>query len=143
MARLLVSIISKVEQGLNSPLFLKLFCFYPQRFASPSRLGILLFLFHEKWASLTLQHPWQEGVKFMEEDRTITDTGEMKDRQMIELFTKKIQEKKLNPNLLKGSWDEARELLMAHFGQLSSKMEINKYKLLALYQLSIMELQTG
>ena len=132
MARLVVSIISKVEQGLNSPLFLKLFSFYPQRFSSPSRLGILLFLFHEKGAGSTLQHPCQEGVKFMEEDR-----------QMIELFTKKIQEKNLNPNVLKGSWEEARELLMAHFGQLSSKMEINKYKLLALYQLSIMELQTG
>ena len=79
----------------------------------------------------------------MEEDRAITNTGEMKDRQMIELFTKKIQEKNLNPNLLKGSWDEARELLTAHFGQLSNIMEINKYKLLALYQLSIMELQTG
>jgi hypothetical protein len=45
--------------------------------------------------------------------------------------------------VLKGSWEEARELLTAHFGQLSSLMEINKYKLLALYQLSIMELQTG
>ena len=79
----------------------------------------------------------------MEENRAITDTDEMKDRMMIELFTKKIQEKKLNPNLLKGSWDEARELLIAHFGQLSSIMEINKYKLLALYQFSIIELQTG
>ena len=79
----------------------------------------------------------------MEENRAITDTDDMKDRMMIELFTKKIQEKKLNPNLLKGSWDEARELLIAHFGQLSSIMEINKYKLLALYQFSIMELQTG
>jgi hypothetical protein len=132
MARLVVSIISKVEQGLNSPLFLKLFCFYPQRFASPRRLRIPLFIFNEKGASSTLQHPCQEGVKFMEEDR-----------QMIELFTKKIQEKNLNPNVLKGSWEEARELLTAHFGQLSSLMEINKYKLLALYQLSIMELQTG
>ena len=79
----------------------------------------------------------------MEQDRAITDADEMKDRLMIEVFTKKIQEKNLNPNLLKGSWDEARELLIAHFGQLSSLMEINKYKLLALYQLSIMELQTG
>jgi len=79
----------------------------------------------------------------MEQDGTISDVYEMKDKMMIEVFRKKIQEKKLDPNLLRGSWDEASELLVAHFGQLSSIMEVNKYKLLALYQFSIMELQAG
>jgi len=79
----------------------------------------------------------------MKQDGSISNDYEMKDRMMIEVFRNKIQEKRLDPNLLRGSWDEASELLVAHFGQLSSRMEINKYKPLALYQFSIMKLQVG
>jgi len=71
------------------------------------------------------------------------DVDEMKDRLMIDVFKKTIQERKHDPNLLKGSWNEASDLLVAHFGKLSGIMLANQYKLLALYQLSIMELQTS
>jgi hypothetical protein len=67
----------------------------------------------------------------------------MKDRLMIDVFKEKIREKKLDPNLLRGSWNEASDLLVAHFGNLSGIMLANQYKLLALYQLSIMEMQTS
>jgi hypothetical protein len=77
----------------------------------------------------------------MEKNSLIRDVDEMKDKLMIDVFKKKIQEKKLDPSRLKGSWTEASSLLVAHFGKLSSIMEVNQYKLLALYQLSIMELQ--
>ena len=78
----------------------------------------------------------------MQMNSSVRDVNEMKDRLMIDVFKKKIQEKELDPSLLKGSWTEARNLLIAHFGKLSAIMEANQYKLLALYQLSIMELQT-
>lgn len=71
------------------------------------------------------------------------DVHEMKDRLMIDVFKGKIREKKLDPNLLRGSWNEASDLLVAHFGNLSGIMLANQYKLLALYQLSIMEMQTS
>jgi hypothetical protein len=71
------------------------------------------------------------------------DVHEMKDRLMIDVFKEKIREKKLDPNLLRGSWNEASDLLVAHFGNLSGIMLANQYKLLALYQLSIMEMQTS
>jgi hypothetical protein len=67
----------------------------------------------------------------------------MKDRLMIDVFKKEIREKELDPNLLRGSWTEASDLLVAHYGNLSGVMLANQYKLLALYQLSIMEMQTS
>ena len=79
----------------------------------------------------------------MKSNGPIRDVDEMKDRLMIEVFRKRIQEEKLDPSLLKGSWTEARDLLIAHFGKLSGIMEANQYKLLALYQLSIMELESS
>ena len=82
------------------------------------------------------------GISMQQED-PIRDLDEMKDRLMIDIFKEKILERKLNPVLLKGSWTEARDLLVAHFGELSGVMEANKYKLLTLYQFTIMELQSG
>ena len=79
----------------------------------------------------------------MQQENPIRDVNEMKDRLMIDVFKKKIQERELNPVLLRGSWTEARDLLVAHFGRLSGIMEANRYKLLTLYQFSIMELQSG
>ena len=79
----------------------------------------------------------------MERNGAIHDIDETKDRAMIGVFKNTIQERTLDPNLLEGSWIEASDLLVAHFGQLSSMMEVNRYKLLTLYQLSILELQTG
>jgi demethoxyubiquinone hydroxylase (CLK1/Coq7/Cat5 family) len=77
----------------------------------------------------------------MKKNHAMRDVDEMKERLMIEVFKKKIQEEKLDPSLLDGSWTEASYLLVAHFGKLSGTMLANQYKLLALYQLSIMELQ--
>ena len=79
----------------------------------------------------------------MERSGPNLDVDEMRDRLMIDIYKKKILERKLDPNLLKGSWLEARDLLVAHFGKLSSIMEANKYKLLTLYQISVAELQSS
>ena len=79
----------------------------------------------------------------MQQENPIRDVDEMKDRLLIDVFKKKIRERKANPVLLKGSWTEASDLLVAHFGKLSGIMEANRYKLLTLYQFSIMELQSG
>jgi hypothetical protein len=77
----------------------------------------------------------------MQMNEPIRDVEEMKDRLMIDIYKKRIQERKLDPYLLRGTWLEARDLLVAHFGKLSGIMEANKYKLVTLYQVSIMELQ--
>jgi hypothetical protein len=77
----------------------------------------------------------------MQQNAPIRDVDEMNDRLMIDIYKKRILERKLHPKVLKGSWLEARDLLVAHFGKLSGIMEVNKYKLLTLYQISIMELQ--
>jgi hypothetical protein len=79
----------------------------------------------------------------MKHNYAMRDVDEMKDRLMIDVFKKKIQESKLDPGLLEGSWTEASDLLVAHFGKLSGIMLANQYKLRALYQISIMELQTS
>ncbi len=79
----------------------------------------------------------------MENNAPIRNVDEMKDRLMIDIYKKRILERKLDPNLLKGSWLEARDLLVAHFGKLSGIMEVNKYKLLTLYQISVTELQSS
>ena len=79
----------------------------------------------------------------MEARDAIGNVVEMKDRMMIDIFKKEIREKELDPNLLKGSWAEASNLLASHFGELSGVMEVNKYKLLALYQFSLLELEPG
>ena len=79
----------------------------------------------------------------MKDSHAMRDVDEMMDRLMIDLFKKKIQEESLDPSLLKGSWTEASGLLVAHFGKLSGIMFANQYKLLALYQLSLMELEAS
>ena len=48
------------------------------------------------------------------------DMREMKDRVMIDVFKKKIQETELDPKRLKGTWAEASEILQSHFGKLST-----------------------
>jgi hypothetical protein len=78
----------------------------------------------------------------VEKNEPIRNVDEIKDRLMIDIYKKRIMDRKLDPNLLKGSWLEARDLLVAHFGRLSGIMEANKYKLLTLYQISVTELQT-
>ena len=77
----------------------------------------------------------------MEKPDGITDVGEMKDRMMIELFKKKLQEAKADLTQLRGSWNEAGEILKAHFGKITRTMVSNENKLRNLYQAAIDELR--
>jgi uncharacterized protein YcgL (UPF0745 family) len=77
----------------------------------------------------------------MEKMDGITDVGEMKDRMMIDLFKTKIQETKADLAQLRGSWNEASEILKAHFGKITRTMVSNENKLRHLYQAAIEELK--
>ncbi len=77
----------------------------------------------------------------MENNDWITDVGQMKDRMMIDLFKKKLQEAKTDLTQLHGSWSEASEILKAHFGKLTRTMVSNENKLRNLYQAAIDELR--
>ena len=77
----------------------------------------------------------------MEKNDMIADVGEMKDRMMIDLFKKKLQEAKTDLKQLRGSWGEASEILKNHFGKISRTMVSNENKLRNLYQAAIEELK--
>ncbi|UCE84280.1 MAG: hypothetical protein JSV47_07165 [Deltaproteobacteria bacterium] len=77
----------------------------------------------------------------MEKMDGITDVGEMKDRMMIDLFKTKIQEARADLAQLRGSWNEASEILKAHFGKITRTMVSNENKLRNLYQAAIEELK--
>ena len=77
----------------------------------------------------------------MEKNDGITDVGEMKDRMMIDLFKKKLEETGTDLAQLRGSWDEASEILKAHFGKITRTMVSNENKLRNLYQAAIEELK--
>lgn len=57
------------------------------------------------------------------------DLGKMTDRIMINIFKKKFHEVKLDPKRLRGSWEEAKELLHSLFVKVSRIMVCNQYKL--------------
>jgi hypothetical protein len=76
-------------------------------------------------------------------DTVLRDVGEMTNRLIIDLFKRKIHETELDPERLKGSWDEACEILQRHFGKVSRVMVQNEYKLHYLYRTAIKELQQG
>ena len=67
--------------------------------------------------------------------------GELKDRMMIDLFKKKLEEAKTDLTQLRGSWGEASEILKDHFGKISRTMVSNENKLRNLYQTAIDELK--
>ena len=69
------------------------------------------------------------------------NVGEMTDRVMIDLFKKKIQEAGLNPKLLKGTWQEASDILESHFGKISRVMANNSDKLRTLYKAALKEMR--
>ena len=77
----------------------------------------------------------------MEKNDGIADVGEMKDRVMIDLFKKKLQEARTDLAQLRGSWAEASEILKDHFGKISRTMVSNENKLRNLYQVAIEELR--
>ena len=71
------------------------------------------------------------------------DVDEMTSSLMIDLFKRKILEGKQDLQQLRGTWEEASELLQIHFGKLSRIMVENQGKLHRLYQDSIAELKKG
>ena len=77
----------------------------------------------------------------MEKNDGITDVGEMKDRMMIDLFKKKLEETRADLTQLRGSWGEASDILKAHFGKITRTMVSNENKLRNLYQAAIEELK--
>lgn len=77
----------------------------------------------------------------MERNDEFTDVGEMKDRMMIDLFKKKLQERDADLTQLRGSWNEASEILKAHFGKITRTMVSNENKLRSLYEAAIEEMK--
>ena len=69
------------------------------------------------------------------------DVQQMTDRVMIDLFKRKIKDMKRSPSNLRGTWSEAGDLLITHFGRISRVMDQNKKTLLRLYNTAIKELE--
>ena len=71
----------------------------------------------------------------------LTDVRQMSDRVMIDLFKRKINDMNRSPRHLQGTWHEAGDFLITHFGKISRIMDQNKKTLLKLYQTAIKELE--
>ena len=65
----------------------------------------------------------------------------MSDRVMIDLFKRKINDMNRSPRHLQGTWHEAGDFLITHFGKISRIMDQNKKTLLKLYQAAIKEVE--
>jgi len=74
-------------------------------------------------------------------NKSLRDVGEMTNRLIIDLFKRKIQETGLDPERLRGSWEEACAILQSHFGKVSRVMVQNEYRLHSLYRTALQELQ--
>jgi hypothetical protein len=70
----------------------------------------------------------------------LRDVRQMSDRVMIDLFKRTINDMNRTPRDLKGTWSEAGDFLITHFGKISRIMDQNKKTLLKLYQTAIKEL---
>ena len=71
----------------------------------------------------------------------LRDVRQMSDRVMIDLFKRKINDMNRSPRHLQGTWHEAGDFLITHFGKISRIMDQNKKNLLKLYQAAIKELE--
>ena len=71
----------------------------------------------------------------------LRDVRLMSDRVMIDLFKRKINDMNRSPRHLKGTWHEAGDFLITHFGKISRIMDQNKKTLLKLYQAAIKEVE--
>ncbi len=71
----------------------------------------------------------------------LTDVRQMSDRVMIDLFKRKINDMNRSPRHLQGTWHEAGDLLITHFGKISRIMDQNRKNLLKLYQTAIKEVE--
>ena len=74
-------------------------------------------------------------------DHRFTDVQQMTDRVMIDLFKQKINDLNRPASHLQGTWSEAGELLIAHFGKISRIMNLNRSRLHDLYKTAIKELE--
>ena len=77
----------------------------------------------------------------MPRPRSKQDVNQMTESLMIDLFKRIIIEGKLDLRELRGTWEEASEILRIHFGKLSRVMVENRGNLHRLYQDSITELR--
>ncbi|HYA01746.1 MAG TPA: hypothetical protein VEI04_01355 [Syntrophobacteria bacterium] len=73
----------------------------------------------------------------------LPDVDRIMDRLMIDLYKGQIRKTSLDPQALKGSWDEACTILEVHFGKLDDVVHSNERRLLSLYQAAIRELRGG
>ena len=71
----------------------------------------------------------------------LKDVRQMSDRVMIDLFKRQINDMNRSPRHLKGTWNEAGDLLITHFGKISRIMDQNKKNLLKLYKTAIKEVE--
>jgi hypothetical protein len=71
----------------------------------------------------------------------LRDVRQMSDRVMIDLFKRKINDMNRSPKHLQGTWHEAGDFLITHFGKISRIMDQNKKTLLKLYQAAIKEME--
>ena len=71
----------------------------------------------------------------------LRDVRQMSDRVMIDLFKRKINDMNRSPRHLKGTWHEAGDFLITHFGKISRIMDQNKKTLLKLYQAAIKDVE--
>jgi len=65
----------------------------------------------------------------------------MSDRVVIDLFKRKINDMNRSPRHLQGTWHEAGDFLITHFGKISRIMDQNRKNLLKLYQAAIKEVE--
>ena len=77
----------------------------------------------------------------MPRPRSNQDVNQMTESLMIDLFKRIIIEAKIDLQELRGTWEEASEILRVHFGKLSRVMVENRGNLHRLYQDSITELR--
>ena len=71
----------------------------------------------------------------------LKDVRQMTDRVMIDLFKQRINDMNRSPSHLEGTWSEAGELLISHFGKISRIMNQNRSRLHELYNTAIRELK--
>jgi hypothetical protein len=76
-----------------------------------------------------------------EAELQLRDVRQMSDRVMVDLFKQKINEMNRAPRDLQGTWSEAGDFLITHFGKISRIMDQNRKTLLKHYQTAIKELE--
>jgi hypothetical protein len=74
-------------------------------------------------------------------EQRLRDVRQMTDRVMIDLFKRKINDLNRSPSNLQGTWSEAGDLLISHFGKISRIMNQNRSRLRELYNAAIKELE--